>query len=80
VRDLWVCYLGLHEHQRILTNTSVTNWTFTFEGHKGCGDWQAAMGITFRVHHLTWVTRQVKRSAIFLLVLDTRAPGIKSTP
>ncbi len=36
--------------------SSVTNWSFSFEGHKGCGDWQAAMGITFRVHHLTWVT------------------------
>jgi hypothetical protein len=33
----------------------VTHWYFTFEGHKGCGDWQAALGITFRVHHLTWV-------------------------
>jgi len=33
----------------------VTNWTFDFEGHKASGDWQAALGITFRVHHLTWV-------------------------
>lgn len=34
----------------------VTHWTFTFAGHKGCGDWQAALGITFRVHHLCWVS------------------------
>lgn len=34
----------------------VTHWDFTFEGHKGCGDWQAALGITQRVHHLTWVS------------------------
>jgi len=40
----------------LLMPRSVTNWTFSFEGHKGCGDWQAAMGITFRVHHLTWAT------------------------
>ncbi|ENH62935.1 hypothetical protein FOC1_g10006401 [Fusarium oxysporum f. sp. cubense race 1] len=33
----------------------VTNWTFDFAGHKGAGDWQAALGITFRVHHLAWV-------------------------
>ncbi|KAI7770673.1 hypothetical protein LZL87_014041 [Fusarium oxysporum] len=32
----------------------VTNWTFDFAGHKGAGDWQAALGITFRVHHLAW--------------------------
>lgn len=34
----------------------VTGWTFTFAGHKGAGDWQAALGITFRVHHLAWVS------------------------
>ncbi|KZT57113.1 hypothetical protein CALCODRAFT_453443, partial [Calocera cornea HHB12733] len=32
----------------------VTNWDFTFEGHKGQGDWQAALGVTLRVHHLSW--------------------------
>jgi hypothetical protein len=33
-----------------------THWYFTFEGHKGCGDWQAALGITTRVHHLAWLS------------------------
>lgn len=34
----------------------VTGWQFTFEGHKGQGDWQAALGVTLRVHHLFWST------------------------
>ena len=34
----------------------VTNWNFDFRGHKLQGDWQAALGITVRVHHLTWVS------------------------
>jgi hypothetical protein len=34
----------------------VTNWDFDFVGHKGAGDWQAALGVTVRVHHLTWVS------------------------
>ncbi|MCL2421656.1 MAG: hypothetical protein FWD03_07360 [Defluviitaleaceae bacterium] len=34
----------------------VTNWDFDFRGHKLQGDWQAALGVTLRVHHLTWVT------------------------
>jgi hypothetical protein len=34
----------------------VTNWTFDFLGHKRSGDWQAALGVVSRVHHLTWVT------------------------
>jgi hypothetical protein len=32
----------------------VTNWDFDFRGHKLSGDWQAALGVTVRVHHLTW--------------------------
>jgi len=34
----------------------VTNWDFDFRGHKHQGDWQAAMGVTTRVHHLVWMT------------------------
>lgn len=34
----------------------VTNWDFDFRGHKLHGDWQAALGVTIRVHHLSWVS------------------------
>ena len=34
----------------------VTNWDFDFVGHKAQGDWQAALGVTVRVHHLTWLS------------------------
>ena len=34
----------------------VTNWDFDFRGHKLQGDWQAALGVTVRVHHLTWTS------------------------
>jgi hypothetical protein len=34
----------------------VTNWDYDFVGHKAQGDWQAALGITVRVHHLSWVS------------------------
>ena len=33
----------------------VTGWDFDFRGHKLHGDWQAALGVTVRVHHLSWV-------------------------
>jgi len=36
----------------------VTNWDFDFRGYKLAGDWQAALGVTVRVHHLTWVSMQ----------------------
>lgn len=31
----------------------VTDWDFDFKGHKGHGDWQAALGVTVRVPHLS---------------------------
>ena len=35
----------------------VTGWEFDFRGHKLAGDWQAALGVTVRVNHLTWTSR-----------------------
>lgn len=34
----------------------VTGWDFDFRGHKLQGDWQAALGVTVRVHHLYWAS------------------------
>ncbi len=34
----------------------VSGWDYTFAGHKQQGDWQAALGVTVRVHHLAWVS------------------------
>lgn len=34
----------------------VTNWDFEFRGHKLYGDWQAALGVTLRVPHLSWTS------------------------
>lgn len=36
----------------------VTNWDFDFRGYKVAGDWQAALGVTVRVHHLTWYSME----------------------
>lgn len=33
-----------------------TGWDLSFEGHKAVGDWQAALGVTLRCHHLSWYT------------------------
>ena len=34
----------------------VTGWDFDFRGHKFHADWQAALGVTLRVLHLSWVS------------------------
>ncbi len=36
----------------------VTGWGFDFRNHKLAGDWQAALGVTLRVPHLTWVSME----------------------
>ena len=36
----------------------VTGWDFDFRGHKFQGDWQAALGVTQRVPHLSWLSMQ----------------------
>jgi len=33
-----------------------TNWDLDFRRHKLGGDWQAALGVTLRVHHLAWMS------------------------
>ncbi len=35
-----------------------TGWDFSLEGHKACGDWQAALGVNFRCHHHLWYSMQ----------------------
>lgn len=36
----------------------VTSWDYDFRGHKLQGDWQAALGVTVRVPHLSWVSME----------------------
>ncbi|MBO7375950.1 MAG: hypothetical protein J6V01_02500, partial [Clostridia bacterium] len=36
----------------------VTDWYYDFRGHKLQGDWQAALGVTLRVPHLSWVSME----------------------
>ncbi len=60
------CQSAVHQYGRegMLSELyGVTNWDFDFRGHKYQGDWQAALGVSVRVHHLSWVsmTGEAKR-------------------
>jgi hypothetical protein len=57
-----------------------THWFFTFEGHKGCGDWQAALGITFRVQHLTWVSMAGEGKRDYPACIGYQSPWYKQYP
>ena len=36
----------------------VTHWDFDFKGHKLQGDWLAALGVTIRCHHLSYMSME----------------------
>lgn len=55
----------------------VTNWDFDFKGHKLHGDWQAALGVTARVHHLTWSTMKGEAKRDYPATIGYQSPWYK---
>lgn len=58
----------------------VTGWDFDFTGHKRQGDWQAALGITVRVHHLSWVSMGGEAKRDYPAALDEHSPWYREYP
>jgi hypothetical protein len=52
----------------------VTGWDFDFRGHKLQGDWQAAFGVTTRVHHLAWVTMEGEAKRDYPAAIGYQSP------
>ena len=52
----------------------VTNWDFDFRGHKLAGDWQAALGVTIRVHHLTWTSMEGEAKRDYPAAIGYQSP------
>ena len=55
----------------------VTNWNFDFRGHKLQGDWQAALGVTVRVPHLSWVSMNGEAKRDYPGTFNYQAPWYK---
>jgi len=55
----------------------VTNWDFDFRGHKFQGDWQAALGVTVRVHHLAWVSMAGEAKRDYPASISYQSPWYK---
>lgn len=58
----------------------VTNWDFDFAGHKRQGDWQAALGITYRVHHLSMVSMAGEAKRDYPASISYQSPWHKEYP
>ena len=55
----------------------VTGWDYNFMGHKRQGDWQAALGVTLRVHHLTWVSMRGEAKRDYPASIGYQSPWYK---
>jgi len=58
----------------------VTNWDFDFAGHKRQGDWQAALGITYRVHHLAMVSMAGEAKRDYPASISYQSPWYREYP
>ncbi len=58
----------------------VTNWDFDFRGHKFQGDWQAALGVTIRVPHLSWVSMKGDAKRDYPASISYQSPWYKEYP
>lgn len=58
----------------------VTNWTFDFRGHKFHGDWQAALGVTVRVPHLSWAAMKGSAKRDYPASISYQSPWYKEYP
>lgn len=55
----------------------VTDWSFDFRGHKIQGDWQAALGVTVRVHHLAWLSMEGEAKRDYPAAIGYQSPWYK---
>lgn len=56
----------------------VTNWDFDFRHHKLQGDWQAALGVTQRVHHLSWMSMNGEAKRDYPAAIGSQSPWYES--
>lgn len=58
----------------------VTNWDYDFRGHKSQGDWQAALGVTVRVPHLSWVSMGGEAKRDYPASISYQSPWYREYP
>lgn len=74
------CQSALHQYGReaMLSELyGVTNWDFDFRNHKFQGDWQAAMGVTVRVPHLSWYSMHGEAKRDYPASISSQSPWYK---
>ncbi|MBQ9797870.1 MAG: hypothetical protein IJW50_09135 [Clostridia bacterium] len=74
------CQSAVHQYGRTGMMSElygVTGWDFDFRGHKLHGDWQATLGVTVRVHHLSWVSMKGTAKRDYPASISYQSPWYK---
>ena len=74
------CQSSVHQYGRpgmMSELYGVTGWDFDFRGHKLHGDWQAALGVTVRVQHLSWVSMKGTAKRDYPASISYQSPWYK---
>ncbi|MBE6653555.1 MAG: hypothetical protein E7610_09105 [Ruminococcaceae bacterium] len=74
------CQSAVHQYGRpgmMSELYGVTGWDFDFRGHKLHGDWQAALGVTVRVPHLSWVSMKGTAKRDYPASISYQSPWYK---
>ncbi len=58
----------------------VLGWDLDFRGHKHHGDWQAALGVTLRVPHLSWVSMKGEAKRDYPQSIFYQSPWYRKYP
>lgn len=51
-----------------------TGWDFPLFGHKSLGDWQYALGVNFRCHHLYWYSMDAEAKRDYPATISEHSP------
>lgn len=74
------CQSAVHQYGRegMLSELyGVTDWDFDFRNHKLLGDWQAALGVTIRVPHLSWTSMAGEAKRDYPAAISYQSPWYK---
>ncbi len=77
------CQSAVHQYARegMLSELyGVTDWDYDFRGHKHQGDWQAALGVTVRVPHLSWMSMHGDAKRDYPASIFYQSPWYKEYP
>ena len=64
----------LGKKRRLTELYGCTGWDFPLFAHKALGDWQYAMGINFRCHHLYWYSMEAEAKRDYPASISEHSP------